>query len=264
MAGDKDSHSRPSQALAGWRFASGYTGFYGSAGRGVFSCKQEAAENCRKPPDGLGRGGSGHGRGTALPRVSGEMGGAWAGPSPPERLAGLCTAPPGSPPRPQLRGPPAKGTVPGMAIPPTPWARQDSPGPHQGRERGRAGRGRALPAPLFAVAVKGTRAGAHKLPGKAAFATPFTASLSRRNPVLLELRLRWKRMPVVGSFPRLSGDPCSQSMDETTLGLLEPSRREQRVPVRALEVRGPASRWGRVRRRLGSPLTPWGACYRVH
>lgn len=95
MAGDKDSHSRPSQALAGWRFASGYTGFYGSAGRSVFSCKQEAAENCRKPPDGLGRGGSGHGRGTALPRVSGETGGAWAGPSPPERLAGLCTAPPG-------------------------------------------------------------------------------------------------------------------------------------------------------------------------
>lgn len=143
MAGDKDSHSRPSQALAGWRFASGYTGFYGSAGRGVFSWKQEAAENCRKPPDGLGRGGSGRGRGTALPRVSGETGGAWAGPSPPERLAGLCTAPPGSPPRPLLRGPPAKGTVPGMAIPPTPWARQDSPGPHQGRERGGAGQGAA-------------------------------------------------------------------------------------------------------------------------
>lgn len=96
--------------------------------------------------DGASEGVWGDGRG---------LGGAESSGAPGRPLHGAAWPPP----RPRLRGPPAKGTVPGMAIPLTPWARQDSPGPHQGRERGGAGRGRALPAPLFAVAVKGTRAG---------------------------------------------------------------------------------------------------------
>lgn len=157
MAGDKDSHSRPSQALAGWRFASGYTGFYGSAGRGVFSCKQEAAENCRKPTDGRGRGGSGRGRGTALPRVSGETSGAWAGPSPPERLAGLCMAPPG--PRHGLGSGVRQQRGPSPGWPSHPHPGPVRTAPVRTKAVSGAGRGRALPAPLFAVAVKGTRAG---------------------------------------------------------------------------------------------------------